>query len=108
MLVSRVEHDAGGAHLRRSGHGIEDGQCVREQHEDETDAERYGTERLEAGLRISAGKQPELHIVDAAGRAVDDGADLALWRQAALTRAERYSSKTAAAKWQAVIAEVLA
>jgi glycosyltransferase involved in cell wall biosynthesis len=41
-------------------------------------------------------------------RAIDDDAGLAAWRQAALVRAERYSSKTAATNWQAVIAEVTA
>lgn len=40
------------------------------------------------------------------GRAIDDDASLAQWRQTALVRAERYSSKTAAGNWQGVIAEV--
>ena len=72
IFVRRVEHDAGRADVRSCGHGIEGGQCVGEQHEDEVDAERDGTKRLEAGLRLSAWKQPELHIVDAARRALDD------------------------------------
>ena len=71
ILVGGVEHDAGGAHVRSSGHGIEAGQCVGEQHEDEAHARRDGTKRLEAGLRVSAGKQPELDVVDTAGRALE-------------------------------------
>jgi glycosyltransferase involved in cell wall biosynthesis len=41
-------------------------------------------------------------------RAVDDDGLLADWRRAALKRAERFSSATAAARWQAAIAEALA
>jgi glycosyltransferase involved in cell wall biosynthesis len=41
-------------------------------------------------------------------RAVDDDALLAEWRAAALRRAEKFSSKTAAARWQTAIAEALA
>lgn len=41
-------------------------------------------------------------------RAVDDDTLLAEWHQAALRRAEKFSSKTAATRWQAAIAEALA
>lgn len=41
-------------------------------------------------------------------RAIDDDAGLAQWHKAALKRAERFSSKTAAKAWQTAIAEVLA
>jgi len=41
-------------------------------------------------------------------RAVDDDAMLADWRKAALERAEKFSSKTAAARWQSAISEALA
>lgn len=41
-------------------------------------------------------------------RAVDDDALLAEWRKAALQRAEKFSSKTAATRWQAAIAEAMA
>ena len=70
------------------------GQCVGEQHEDEAHAERDGTKRFEAGLRISAGKQPELDVVDTAGRALDDRAAdrFGLHRQIADRGADRHAS----------------
>jgi glycosyltransferase involved in cell wall biosynthesis len=39
--------------------------------------------------------------------AIDDNAELARWRQNALVRAERFSSKAAAGAWQALISEAL-
>ena len=47
------------------------GSAVGEQHEDEAHAARHGAKRFEAGLRVAAGKQPELDIVDTASRALE-------------------------------------
>ena len=66
-FVRGVEHDSGGAEVRRRGNGVEVWQLVGEQYDDERHAQCHGAKRIEAVPRIAIGEQPELHVVDAAG-----------------------------------------
>ena len=68
-LVGRVEHGTGEARLGQEGQQAEIEALVGHEDGDETGAGRQGLQGREARLRVAAGEEADLHVVDAgAGR----------------------------------------
>ena len=67
-LVGRVEHEPGRAHARSGRHGIEFGQTVGEQHDDEAHVARARAQSLKAFLGALSGKETDFDEIDSAMR----------------------------------------